>query len=153
MNKSIALDIAEWVALCQDGACLPVKITLAGNSMHPLIRIHRDVVTIVPLYRSPKVGDVVLFARDDGNYVVHRLYKIKGETVQTLGDGCIVPDASMPITAICGLVTSVKRGRWVIRLDTAVARFFGRIWIGLLPFHQLIVRIKKRLRRKVRHEQ
>ncbi len=81
MNRLVALDIIEWLELCRSGACPPVKITLAGNSMRPLIRKDRDLVTIVPLSRSLKIGDVVLFSRFDGSYVVHRLYKINGDCV------------------------------------------------------------------------
>ncbi len=152
MNRSVSLDIIEWLELCQSGACPPVKITLAGNSMRPLIRKDRDLVIIVPLRRSPKIGDVVLFSRPDGSYVVHRLYKADGDTVQTLGDGCLRPDVPMPLASVCGLVTTVERGRCRLRLDTAAARLYGRIWMNLLPLHRLIARAKQFTRRIFRYE-
>ncbi|MBR2942674.1 MAG: S24/S26 family peptidase [Clostridia bacterium] len=56
-----SLGIEQWHALGQQGDRIPVTITLEGDSMRPLIRRGRDRVTIVPLDREIRKGDVVLF--------------------------------------------------------------------------------------------
>ena len=47
----------------------------SGSSMLPLIRPDRD--TVVIKRRIPKKYDVVLYKRDNGKYILHRVLKIK----------------------------------------------------------------------------
>ena len=90
------LSIAQWYALCQSGTVLPMCIPLDGDSMRPLIRRRSDRVSIVPITRPLLCGDVVLFEYPAGRYVVHRIYRMRDDSVQTLGDHCWNPDPWMP---------------------------------------------------------
>lgn len=45
------LTIPQWRELAQNGTVLPMRIPLDGDSMRPLIRRGRDMVTFVPLTR------------------------------------------------------------------------------------------------------
>lgn len=105
--------------------------------MRPLVRRGRDHVTITPLTRALKKGDVVLFARRDGRYVVHRVRRLRVGAVETLGDACRNPDGWMPADCIWGLVTRVERGGRAINLDTPFSRSLGRVWMALLPLRRL----------------
>lgn len=131
-----SLSIAQWRELAQNGTVLPMRIPLDGDSMRPLIRRERDRVTIVPLARPLRRGDVVLFEHPAGRYVVHRVRRIHGEQVQTLGDHCWNPDAWMPHTSVLGLAVQVKRDGKSIPLNRALARAFGRIWMAGLPLRR-----------------
>ncbi len=128
-----SLSIEQWHRLALTGTELPVRITLAGESMRPLIRRGRDLVTILPLMREARIGDVVLFRARAGRYVVHRVWKIRDGMVQTLGDNCTNPDPWMPAEQIWGLVVRFERFGRSWRLDTAPARAWGRIWMALHP--------------------
>ncbi len=129
------LTIAQWRELAQAGTPLPVTIPLDGVSMQPLIRRNRDLVTIVPFApgREPIPGDVVLFEQPAGRFVCHRVRRIDGDRVQTLGDNCWNPDAWMARAQVLGLAVSVERGRHTIALDTDCSRAFGRAWMALRP--------------------
>ena len=127
------MSIASWYALAEEGTALPMRIPLEGDSMRPLIRRGRDRVTIVPLTRTLKRGDVVLFESPPGRYVVHRVYRLKEGRVQTLGDHCWNPDPWMPEKQVLGQVVQAERGKMKIPLDTKAARTFGRTWMALLP--------------------
>lgn len=131
-----SLSIAQWRALALQGIVLPMRIPLDGDSMRPLIRRNRDRVTIVPLARPLRLGDVVLFEYPAGRYVVHRVRRIHGEQVQTLGDHCWNPDAWMPHTCVLGLAIQVERGKRTIPLDCPFMRALGRIWMALLPLRR-----------------
>jgi len=128
-----SMSIERWRQLALEGTALPARITLDGESMRPMIRRGRDLVTILPMMRKVKVGDVVLFRSGPGRYVVHRVYKIRNGMVQTLGDHCARPDRWMPKEDVWGLVVRLERfgRRW--RLDTAFARAWGRFWMALHP--------------------
>lgn len=131
-----SLSIAQWCALARQGVVLPMRIPLDGDSMRPLIRRNRDRVTIVPLARPLRLGDVVLFEYPAGRYVVHRVRRIHGEQVQTLGDHCWNPEPWLPVSAALGLATQVERGKRTIPLDRPFMRALGRIWMALLPLRR-----------------
>ena len=130
------MSIAQWHALAADGVAIPMRIPLEGDSMRPLIRRGRDPVTIVPLSRALKRGDVVLFENPPGRYVVHRVYRLRDGFVQTLGDHCWNPDPWMPERQVLGQVVQAEHGRMRISLDSGAERAFGRLWMALLPFRR-----------------
>lgn len=145
-----SLSIAQWCMLARQGIVLPMHIPLDGDSMRPLIRRGLDRVTIVPLARSLRLGDVVLFEYPAGRYVVHRVRRIRGEWVQTLGDHCWNPDAWMPHTCVLGLAVQVKRDGKSIPLNRAIARAFGRIWMAGLPLRRTFWKCRARVGRTLR---
>ena len=49
-----------------------------GDSMMPLLRQHRDIMVIRKITEPLKKGDVVLFKRPNGAYVLHRIVKVFG---------------------------------------------------------------------------
>jgi len=128
-----SLSIHEWHQLGLEGSMLPVTICLEGDSMRPLIRRGRDKVTILPLMRPLKIGDVVLFQGGPQRYVVHRVYRLRGGFVQTLGDNCWNPDPWMPLEQVWGLVTRLERDGRIYQLDSRPARWWGIGWMFLHP--------------------
>lgn len=49
-----------------------------GDSMMPLLRQHHDIMVIRKIADPLKKGDVVLFKRPNGAYVLHRIVKVYG---------------------------------------------------------------------------
>lgn len=136
MIKTRSIPIGEWVALAREGAAPPVTIPLEGSSMQPLIRRHIDPVTIVPLHRPLKKGDVVLFTNAPGRFVVHRVWKLEETSVQTLGDNCLNPDSWIPYDCVLGQAVSFSRNGRRYRLDTPASRIWGRFWMTLYPIRK-----------------
>ena len=134
-TRSISVEM--WHILTQEGMDLPVHIQLQGCSMSPLIRRRRDYVTIRPIRRPLMQGDIVLFRRPEGVYVVHRVWKMTTDMVQTLGDNCHEADTPVPRDAVLGLVTHVTRGRHTFCVDTPMWRFLGRCWSALQPLRRI----------------
>ena len=105
--------------------------------MRPILRKNRDTVTVIPVYRRLKRGDIVLFRRNDGMNVIHRIAKIKGETVVTLGDNCVYRDDPVNLSQVWGIAVSAVRDGKKIRLDSAVSRTFGILPLMVRPFRSL----------------
>ena len=63
---------------------LPLRIS--GSSMAPFLVHQRDTVHLCQLRRPPKVGDIVLYQRDSGAYVLHRVCKVRGTLCDLIGD-------------------------------------------------------------------
>lgn len=125
---------------------ISVRIQLNGYSMQPLIRKQRDYVTIYPLRRDLKRGDIVLFADDAGRYVVHRVRSMTPHKVITQGDHCRMPDAPLDYEQIWGLVTKLERNGRVVSLDCFIARLYGRSWMALLSVRIVNYKIYGRMR-------
>lgn len=141
------LSIEQWIALCQEGLYNTVKIPLHGVSMQPLVRKDRDLVTVAPMTRSIQKGDVVLFHRADGAWVVHRVLSCEKEKVQTLGDGCLCPDAPIHKNEVYGLIIKVERGSHCFSIDKKFWRQLGIVWMELLPLRRGCAFLYRGLRR------
>lgn len=147
MNSSYEISIEEWHKLSTDGSGIPITIALSGNSMRPLITRGEENITIVPVYRRLKKGDIVLFVRRDGAYVCHRIRKIIGDTVTTIGDACYEYDAPLHISQVWGIVTKKEKNGKETKLDSALSRIYGRFWMSL-RWLRIIRRDIKRLSAK-----
>ena len=138
-----SLDIRLWHELGLNGNPIPVTIPLEGDSMRPLIRRGCDCVTIVPLNRPLKTGDIVLFHSGGDRYVVHRVWTLKDGMVQTLGDNCWNPDAWIPLESVWGLVVRMERDGRKYVLDSRCSRVFGIIWMGIHPMRMHYRRLRQ----------
>lgn len=140
LTRSIGIE--QWCELSKEGIAPPVTIPLEGSSMKPLIRRGIDPVTIVPLQRPLKKGDVILFTTNPGRFVVHRVWKLKEGYVCPLGDNCWNPDGWIPEENVLGqAVCYVREGRRH-RLDTRFARLWGRAWMALFPVRKVYYRAR-----------
>lgn len=146
--RSIGME--QWCDLAKTGAAPSVTTRLCGDSMRPLIRREKDEVTIQPLYRNLKRGDIVLFRSGYGRYVVHRVWKLQEQRVQTVGDNCWEPDPWMPYEHVLGLAVCMKRNGRSIRLNNAIVRGIGRAWMRLRPLRNMLRSSKSRVGRMIR---
>lgn len=137
-----SIGIEDWCRLAREGAAPPVTIVLEGSSMQPLIRRGKDPVTIIPLQRPVKIGDVVLFTTGNNRFVVHRVWKLKPGQVRTFGDNCWYPDLWIPDACVLGQVICCSRNGRKIRLDTQASRNWGRFWMALLPMRRCCKKLR-----------
>lgn len=147
MNRT--LSIPEWHRLSSEGKAPPVKITLNGCSMHPLIRKNKDHVTIVSHEGNLMIGDIVLFCEPEtGRYVVHRLWDRKNEKALTWGDYCPGPDRWIPYDAIWGKVILIERGQKKIVPNPAKGILWAKIWHREVKIQRLYERYKNGIIRR-----
>jgi len=97
-----------------------------GKSMEPILQTG-DLVFIVKVPpNSLNVGDVIVYKRPTGEFVIHRIIKIlrigKVIAVVPKGDNNMLPDGEIPITWIVGKV---------IELDGAVIKIPGLGYLTL----------------------
>lgn len=163
MSKKIQLTVEDWCQLAKEGTALPITTTLKGFSMEPLIRYMKDPITIIPVNRDLIPGDVVLFEREDGKLVVHRLYMIfdEGKMVRTWGDNCETPDPAIPVERVLGIVISFEKNGKKILLDSDEQRKRGLKWLesrirrpAWMAYQELLERTAKTVKKlKVRNGQ
>ncbi len=104
MKKSNDILIPEFERLLKDKHM--VEFVPRGVSMRPFIEGGKDKV-ILKSCREPQVGMVVL-AKIGGSYVLHRIYKIRGEQIILQGDGNLTGQEVCKAADIIGYVVRLK---------------------------------------------
>ena len=61
-------------------------LMVTGCSMLPMLRQGRDTVILAPVSGKLKAGDVALYRRENGMYVLHRVIKAAEEDYRFCGD-------------------------------------------------------------------
>ena len=109
--------------------------TNKGVSMLPLLRQDRDVMVIQAQSTGFRKNDAVLFQRDNGQYVLHRITKVKGDGLYWIvGDNCSRGELVRE-DQILGVLSEVKRdGKTVKCTDADYLRYvrslpIRRIWV------------------------
>lgn len=124
---------------------MDVSIVISGNSMSPFLVNQRDVIYLSKINRKLKKGDLVLYQRSSGQYVVHRIVKVKKSGYYLAGDNQIAIEGPILDKQIFGLVTKVKRkGKW-IEAGNFWWKFFEHVWIWVLPWRMIILKIYKKV--------
>lgn len=82
--------------------------TIVGDSMMPMLRNRRDMVKIVPADRILKKHDLPLYRRPTGEYVLHRIIKVKKDHYIICGDNRVFVE-KVPFDWIIGVTESFFR--------------------------------------------
>jgi len=125
-------------SLPPDGALF---FTPLGTSMFPLFLGGRDQVCVTPI--SPdklRRADVVLYRRDNGMLVIHRIWKIKTDGFYMVGDNQTQPEGPLRPQQIKAVMISVRRKGTEISCHNLVYVLYSHIWLSLRPVRHLISR-------------
>ena len=119
-----------------------VAVTVAGSSMVPFLH-HGDKVYLDPLPEVLKAGDVVLYQRPGGQYVLHRILRTHPDgSFIMLGDAQVVRERIEDRSALRGIVTKVMhRGKYLTKKSPRW-QFFEKIWIRVVPLRPIIMKTR-----------
>ena len=118
-----------------------VQLPPRGWSMYPLIVQGRDSVVIEPVeVRSLRRGDVILYRRDGGPLVLHRICRIVPEGYFTVGDNQRQIEGPLRPDQIRGRMSAVIRNGRTVPVESAVYRVLTGIWLLLRPLRPTISR-------------
>ena len=117
--------------------------TNKGASMMPLLRQDRDVMVIQAKTAPVQKNDAVLFQRDNGQYVLHRVTKLREDgTYWIIGDNCVSGE-TVREDQILGVLTEVIRdGKTLKCTDKAYL-----LYVKTVPFRRALVTAKRSSRR------
>lgn len=114
--------------------------TNKGTSMMPLLRENRDLMVI----RKRGAGrfhkyDAVLFRRDNGDYVLHRILRVDPDSYWIVGDNCAAGE-TVREEQVLGILTEIVRDGKTIRVTDKGYRAFVFVWCILFPVRSLWLR-------------
>ena len=119
-----------------------VSVPVAGESMRPFLRDKRDSVWLSPMPDSVERGDIVLYKRDSGQYVLHRVLRPDADGgFVMLGDGQLIPEPGIRRDQLAAKVTAVRRKGKMISEKSPVWRFYAKVWPRALPLRGKLLRI------------
>lgn len=135
--------------LVQAGKEVPIPI--AGGSMLPFLAPNRDSVLLTAPRFPLKKGDVALFRRPNGSYVLHRVF-LRNEQNGTgvyyfVGDNQLLLEGPVPEAAICAIASKANRKGKVLSTRSPIWLFFSILWIRILPWRKRLQSAYSRLKK------
>ena len=123
---------------------LAVRLPIKGTSMLPLLREGRDTVILEEPKGKPGVMDVVLYRREDGDYVLHRVVSVSGDRYTMCGDNQHRVERGIAREQIIAVMTSYYRGEKEKSVCSFAYKFYCAWRVFLRRAKNLIFRIKRR---------
>ena len=131
--ERVYIDIGEIMPMISE--CISsgksVRIPIKGTSMLPLLRDGRD-SALLSACVEPAVGDVVLYKRDRGDYVLHRIIALSGDTYIMCGDNQHIAERGIRRDQIIARMTSYYKGEREMRTDALSYKLYRarRVFTG-----------------------
>ncbi|MCD7847981.1 MAG: S24/S26 family peptidase [Oscillospiraceae bacterium] len=130
-----------------------IVIPIKGVSMNPLLYSFKSHVLIEKLQGRPEINDVVLYVRDDGTQVLHRVISFDGDVALIRGDNTYSLER-VPLSDIKGVAKSFwrsgKENSHEISVDDRSYKLYVRFWNFIFPIRKLWFRAKNKLKRIVK---
>ena len=121
-----------------------VRFSPRGTSMLPMLRQGMDTVTLSPITEGPRKYDILLYQRDNGQYILHRVVKA-GETYTCIGDNQFVYERGVRKDQLIAVVTGFTRGEKAHSVTSFGYRCYCCFWhYGRFPR-----RVFRALRRRI----
>lgn len=131
--------IPSLLELLEEADCVPLVIS--GSSMTPFLVHNRDTVYLSKVRQPLKRGDMILYRRDNGKYVLHRIYRAESESYTLVGDAQTTLERGIRPDQVLALVSAVRRKGKLLLPGSFWWAFFQRIWIRLVPLRPGILAI------------
>lgn len=117
-----------------------VTLPVSGSSMTPFLAPGRDRVLLQAPVFPLKRGDIALFKRDHGGYILHRVCKADRGVYYFVGDAQKTPEGPIGEAQICAAAVKVcRKGKW-LGPDSLLWRFFAAVWLFLRPLRPGLIR-------------
>lgn len=127
-----------------------LRIRPQGNSMYPLLTSGRDEALIEAVTADAcRRNDVLLYRRDQGVLVLHRLYKKNAKGFYMVGDNQSELEGPLLPDQILGRLIAVNRNGHEFSVKHPVYRLLSSLWLFMFPVrpfcHQLMAWLRKHI--------
>ena len=130
------------------------KMRVTGNSMYPMLIDRRDMVRLCAI-NDIKVGDVILYQRENGDYVMHRVIGKKGGCLSFAGDNELVREYPIYISQCIAKMSGFFRDGKEYDCKTNIKyRVIAFLWTRLFFMRSILakgfltyIKIRRRLKR------
>lgn len=132
-----------------------IQIEPKGYSMYPLFVPGRDHAVISAIANHKvKRGDVLLFRREDGLLVLHRVWKVKEDGLYMVGDNQESIEGPINNNQVLGILVQMLRKGKRISTRNILYKCYARTWLFLRPVRPFIkktvAKIKKIIKKRTK---
>lgn len=114
------------------------NLTVTGSSMYPTLRHRRDSVSLIK--KTPEKKDIILYKRENGAYVLHRIVRIK-DTYICSGDNQWQPESVKPEQVVAVADGFTRKGKHYTK-STVAYRLWVWFWVGIFPVRRPILAVR-----------
>lgn len=122
--------------------------TNVGDSMMPLIKQGRDVLVISKVNGRLKRYDVPLYKRKNGQYVLHRILKVRKNDYVICGDNRYGKEYGITDSEIIGVLSGIIRNGKEISASDKKYRAYVHLWCDFYFVRAFVLRLKHFVKRK-----
>lgn len=127
---------------------IDVTFTVTGNSMYPMLVHKRDSVILAKCDKLKlKKGDIPLYKRNNGKFVLHRIIKVNEKSYDLCGDNQYIIERDLPKENVIAVVKAFERKGKLYSCDGFVYKLYWHLKVFLIPFCSLCRRSVGRIRR------
>ena len=123
----------------------PLVYFTVGDSMEPLLYDRETHVTICAAQGDLRPGDLPLYRRPTGQYVLHRIIRADGESYYTRGDNRTGLER-VPKAWVLGVVTEITRHGKHISVTDRTYRLYVAAWGVVYPLRWCCYKVRGLLR-------
>ena len=148
------LDTREYISTLRDlvKEGHEVSLIVSGSSMSPFLIHHRDTIIFGPVEGSLRRGDMVFYERPSGQYVMHRVRRVRPEGLYLIGDAQTQTEGPLSPSCVFAIVKAVRRNGLLLDGKSWQWRFFATIWLRVIPLRPLIIKFYKKISLLKRHD-
>ncbi len=142
---NIEVDTREYVAALKEMVeqGMEVSMTIFGTSMEPFLIDKRDKIYFRKTEDPIKKGDMVFYQRKTGEYVMHRVLKVRKHQYYLAGDHQTFLEGPIEAQQIFAKVISVERaGVWLTEKDR-LWKFYAGWWRRLFWVRKVGNKLKR----------
>lgn len=124
-----------------------VSVPVAGSSMVPFL-VDGDTVYLDPVETPVKRGDIVLYRRRNGRYILHRVYRVNRDGSYTMvGDAQTELELLPSREQIFARVSYARHRGKVIKPGQFRWWIYRHVWLWLRPCRLFLMRFREKLRK------
>lgn len=122
-------------------------LTVTGVSMLPMLRDRRDSVELAVVTAPLKKGDLTLYHRENGQYVLHRIVGVTDKNeFMCCGDNQWEPE-TVTKSQIMAVVKGFTRAGKSYTVSHRGYRIYACLWVGLFPIRRPLIAMRRLLGR------
>lgn len=111
-----------------------IQLKPKGYSMYPMLVPERASVVLEGVGdRRLRRGDVVLYRREEGRLILHRICSVMPEGLYLIGDNQRLVEGPVERERILGILTAFSRGGGLVSVKNPIYRLYSCLWPLLRP--------------------
>lgn len=123
------------------------SLVVTGDSMYPTLRHRKDRVELVPPPEKLRWGDLILYRRETGQYILHRIIsRPRGDSFFCCGDNQWERETVTQPQVMAFVERFTRKGKTYCTTDWSNRLWVG-VWCWLFPVRRPLLAIRRWLGR------